>query len=862
MARKILQWYAGRAYLEDLLGDLDEVYEYQCTTSSKFKADLNYWKQVFSLLFSYGLKKRMRQSDYSNYYHKNSIAMFKNYFKIAIRNFSKHKLFTSLNIVGLALGMSICLLALSVSVAIYRSDDNQINKDRIFQINTQVFWNGEEKTFASTFYAVGDHVKDKYPFIDQVVKVESNFNPEVNHHGNLMDFRGYYGSEAFFKAFSFPFISGNRSDALSKPFSIVITKSVAEKLYKNEDPMGKTVETNLGTFTITGVIEDLKQTHMFFEVLASYSSIQKPDHQLASDWNHFRDNYVYVLLKEGIKKETLDEGLSQVAEKAETFHTDNKIALQSINLTQVVPRWNVSNALGIGWDQPSMLFFLFIGFLVLMPAVFNYTNLSIARALKRAKEIGIRKVVGAEKSQIKAQFIIETVLLSLLALGGSVLLFAPMQREFLGIIYAARVLDTSMGPALISVFIIFALLIGLFAGIFPAKFFSGLSPLNTLKGELNNSKINISGFKKGLFVFQFFVSLVFIIGVGTIARQYAYVLNTNHGFNTNNVLSIPLQGIDKQIAINELSNHPDVQDITTASSLPGVMVNDYEIVTPNEIDTLRVKRIFVGENFIDNLNIGLEWGNSESLQHSNQTEEMVIVNPEFIKASKVFNLQKDSLRFTLGDGTRCRIVGILSDMNFEPLSEEKEPIIMRQSIEKSTHALITVASTDIKKTIHQLDAIWTNIDQNIRFEARFLDDEIEEAYWFLLVQIKFFTYLSALAISISCLGLLGMVSYTTENRTKEIAVRKILGATNNSLYYLMTRDFVKLILVAAMIAIPFSYVFYDKLFLYFLIRYGLGLGVLEIIGGVGFLFLVGFLSIYWQTSKITRSNPSTKLRYE
>lgn len=864
LATRLLKWYAGKAEMEDLDGDLDELFQQDLIDYGRFKASLHYWSQILSLVFSYALKKRKRNSSYSNYYQTNSIAMLRNYFKIAVRNFSKHKLFTSLNIIGLALGMTICLLAIAISVAIFKSDSNQLNKERIYQLNTYISEDDEDRTLGSTFPAAGYYLEENYPFIEKVVKINSSFNPEVNHYGNLMNFHGYYADESFFQVFTFQLISGDPNSALSDPFNLVITKQVADRLYKNEDPIGKTLETADGTFTITGVMEDLKQTHFYFEMLSSYSTYKELNSGLnpKDDWSNLRNNYLYVLLKDEKDAKSLPGALAQVSEKANGFLDNATVTLESINLSQVVPRWNISNALGIAWDYPSIMFFFFIGSLILVPAIFNYTNLSIARALKRAKEIGIRKVVGAEKSQIKAQFFIETIILCVLALIISISLYTPMKNEFLELVYAAEVLDTSMGISQIVAFVSFAILIGLLAGAFPAKFFSKLNPLETMKGDIHQGKIGVSGFKKGLFIFQFFASLVFIIGVGTIARQYSYVLNTNHGFDSDNVLTVPFEGINKQLVMNELGNHPDVKSITSSSSLPGVLISNLIEITSNELDTIAVNQVFVGEGFQSQLDIALKWGNETDLDLSNQTEENVIVNAEFFKAIKVFNVQKDSMRFTLGDGTRCKVVGILDDMNFEPLTEDIDPLVLRTSLDNSNYALLTINTTDIKKTVTELEQVWENIDQNISFESRFLNDEIEDAYWMLLIQIQFFSYLSALSITISCLGLLGMVSYTTENRTKEVAVRKILGASTKSLYLLLTRDFVKLIMIASVLAIPFSYFFYDKLFLYFLIKYGLGLGPIEVITGIVFLFLVGFISIYFQTNKITRANPATKLRYE
>ena len=275
-----------------------------------------------------------------------------------------------------------------------------------------------------------------------------------------------------------------------------------------------------------------------------------------------------------------------------------------------------------------------------------------------------------------------------------------------------------------------------------------------------------------------------------------------------------------------------------------------------------MNQLYVGENFIENMGMDLIWGESGSNRTSTINEELVLVNEQFMKSIAVFEKQNDSLTFALSNGTKCRIVGILKDFNFEPLNQLINPLILRYSLEESNYALLTVNSKDIKGTIDNLDAIWTGIDQKAAFEAAFLDDEIEDAYFFLVVQIKIFGFLSSLAITISCLGLLGMVSYTTENRTKEIAIRKIMGASTKSLYYTLTKDFLKLIMISALIAIPISYFFYEMLFLNVLIRYGQGLGMMEIISSITFLFLIGFSAIYWQTSKVAKANPAGNLRHE
>ena len=864
LAVRLLEWSAGSAEIEDLMGDLEESFQEKAEKSGLFRARLHYFFQVLSLCTSYALRKRKKSASYSEYYAQNNLSMIHSYIKIAVRGFLKHKLFTSINVIGLALGMSICLLALSISVSILESDDFHKNKDRIYQINTTIQDANGEKTYGSVYPAVGNYLSEGYPFIEQQVKVNTGFQPEFDHQGNLMRFRGYYMDESFFDVFSFQLIRGNPATALAEPYSLVLTQSVAEKLYRDQDPMGKTLQTAQGTYTVTGVMPDLKQTHFYFELLTSYATYEqlRDTRGTVADWQAYRNNYLYVLLHSEDAVVALEEALTAGAAVANEWNPEQEISFSSIVLDEVVPRWNISNAIGIGWDYPAMLFFLFLGLLILLPAIFNYTNLSIARALKRAKEIGVRKVVGAEKRQIQTQFMVETVVMMMIALAGSLFFFVPLQTEFLSMVISAEVLNTSFRLSLILVFLLFGLIIGILSGLFPAVYFSRLNPIHTLKGDLQNRSVSVSGIKKGLFVFQFALSLFFLIGVATIARQYRHVLSHQHGFDSKQVLTIPFHTIDKQVAINELQAHPDVKDITTASSLPGILLPQFVEATSNATDTIAAGEVFIGENFIENLDMQLVWGESSDLYQSSQNEELVLVNEYFLQSIRVFNPQKDSLRFILADGTQCRIIGILKDFHFEPLDQTIAPLIFRYSLEKSQFALLTIQSTDIKKTITELDLIWQGIDQQAHFEPAFLEDEIESAYHFLKVQIKIFSFLGLLAIVISCLGLLGMVSYTTENRTKEIAIRKIMGASVPSIYLLLTRDFIRLIGFSALLAIPLSWVFYDQLFLYFLIRYGLGLGIWEIVGSVLFLFLVGFLFIYWQTSQVAQSNPATNLRYE
>lgn len=620
----------------------------------------------------------------------------------------------------------------------------------------------------------------------------------------------------------------------------------------------------MGSFRITGILKDPKESQFSFKVLTSFNTYELVNNigQENLDWKNYRNNYVYVTLPESSSQTQLDKALAECTQKASQINPLPDLAFRSMRVDHVIPQWLVFNNVGPEWDLPTILGLLAVGMLILLPAVFNYTNLSIARALRRAKEIGIRKVVGADKKQIKAQFIIETIILSIISLILGLGIYHIVAQEFLKIANGSEILNMEVTPSLIIAFIGCAIVVGALSGLFPALYFSKLGILDTLKGKVKNRTGSISGVRKGLFIFQFMISMFFIIGVGAIAKQYTHVFNYNLGFQSTNVLAIPFHNVDKQLVINELNNHPNVQSVTTTSSLPGLSLLDLDILIPNKKDTMLTHTIYVGDNFFQNMKMDLVWGNGLDKATSTANEQLVVVNQRFMRDNRIFDQTADSLMFEMADGRRCRIVGILQDMNFEPLSERIDPLLFFQSKEKSRFLLVSLKSDNIKRTIEEMDKLWHKVDQKAAFEPRFLDDDIEEAYDFLITQIKIFSFLSTMAISICSLGLLGMVSYTTENRTKEIAIRKIMGATIKNLYYTLTKDFIKLIAIASVVGIPLAYLFYDKFFLVVLMRYGKGLGVLEVAVGVIFLFAIGFFSIFWQTGKIARANPATKLRYE
>lgn len=862
-AEKLLKWYAGKADLEDMQGDLDEVYINHRQQKGKLKADITYWLQVFSLLFSYGLKRRKSKAAYSSFYYKNSFAMFKNYFKVALRNFAKQKLFTTINVIGLAMGMSVSLLILAVLSQVLQFDSFQENKDDLFRILTTETNDNETSTYATTSLGVYSDLKSNYPGIKDVVRISNRLRLTIDHHKNEIDINGGYTDPNFFEVFSFDLATGDESTALKDPNSLVLSKSLAQTLFADADPMGKILTTIEGEeYIITGILEEHPvQTHLKYDVLASFSTINQTSNS-ARDWTNYTSNYVYALMEEGKKEADLRSALTQLTSKSREYIDEGTISFQAQKFTSISPGKNLNqDNTPFDWLMTVLLFCL--GLLILIPACFNYTNLMIARALKRTKEIGIRKIVGSSRKQIRGQFMVESVLLSLIALVGSIFIFIFIRNEFSSMVIGADSLDLTLDPLMITFFIIFAVAAGLMAGLFPALYFSKLTPINSLKSEIKSRTGSISNIRKSLMVAQFAISLIFIIGVGVIWKQHKDILKYDLGFNKENILTVPLKGIDHQLVLNEFSSVPGVNNVAVSSIMPGIesgLGTSINYHPDNRMDSISSYMIEVDDQFLDMLNFKIKWGQSFNTQIQN-ADHSVLVNEEFMKIYRTVNPDLDSLTVMV-NGEKRNIRGVVNDFNFMQLNMGMRPLVISHAPAAARFALIRVDSEDIISTVAQLENKWESIESSIPFESYFLDHKIQESYQQAFGIIKIFGFLGVLSITISVIGLFGMVTYYTENRIKEVAVRKIMGASITDLYHALGGSFMKLIVLATVIATPLAYLFYDRLFVRMISKFSVGVGWTEISLSVLFMLIVGILPILWMITKISQVNPAENLRNE
>jgi putative ABC transport system permease protein len=868
-ASRLLAWFAGKADLEDIQGDMDEMYGQIKAANGSRAAKLYYWRQVISLIFSYALTRRKSHQALPDYYGSNRLSMIQNYFKVAVRNMAKQRLFTAINVLGLAMGMSASLLILAVIIQVLSFDDFHEKKDRIVRITTDVTDEDGNRVFATTTDAIYDQLSGNVIGIEAVTRLNYGLDYTVFHHDNEIEISGIYTDPTYFDLFSFDLKYGNKATALTKPYNIILSAKLANKLFPDIDPVGKTIQTiDKTTLTISGVLAaHPRQTHLHFDVLGSYSSIENTSYgrrSVKEKWNDYNSAYQYLLLNKNTDQENLIASFSTFSDQAKEIMPDKEVSFGLQAFTDISPGKNLfRDNTHFDWVGGLMLFFM--GFLILIPAVFNYTNLMIARSLKRAKEIGIRKVVGSSRSQIGYQFIVEAVLLSSVALIGTIIIFTIIRTEFLTLIIGSKSLDLSLSPLMLFCFSIFGLLTGVFAGIFPAIYFSKLAPLQSLRNAVSSSSVSISGLRKALIVGQFSISLIFIIGIAVIVKQHKDMLNYNIGFKKDNIIVVPLKGMDPDLLVNELSSIPGIAGVTSASIMPGVeaglgtthirQIDNYE-------DSMRLDQIFVDEQFISLLGFHVIWG--ENLTENNNPEiEKVLVNREFMKRNRILNQTEDSLIQYIDGTQKSMIVGVIEDFNFMQLNMGMSPLVVRYIDDNARFALVkTKPTADLIATLNQMEEKWAAIDDQSSFDSYFLDHRIEESYKSTLGTLKIFSFFGTLSICISCIGLLGMVVYFTENRMKEVAIRKIMGASILNLYQVLGGSFLKLLLIAVAIATPLAYFFYEILFVPLINKHSTGVGFMEMFGSVVFMLVLGLLPILWIVSRVANLNPADNLRSE
>lgn len=791
--------------------------------------------------------------------------MFRIFFKTAVRNISKNKFFAIVNVIGLALGMSLSLLYIALLFFLNTFDNFHPGKERIYRVTSQVHNKGDNPRYASAPVALAQKLKD-FAGVEKVVRINGSLNEEATYGEKKIRIEGYFADPEFFEVFNFPFVKGSGASAITNPNTIVLSENEAQKIFGTKEAVGETLKLEgYGNFLVTGIIKSLPEnTHFGFEAIASYSTLLSHQSTASADskdaWKAFKNNYVYFRLRSDAKAANIQRYLDGIA-KSQYAKEASQTSFKLQALNKIVPGPELWDQIGPNWGYFGLFLIGLMTLIVLIPACSNYINLSISQSLERMREIGVRKVMGGRKKQIIFQFIVESTTIVLIALALSILFSEVIRKELLSSMVETSPIDLRPTWQTFIGFGLFALLIGAITGFVPATYFSKISVLNALKGkELKGSGRSL--FRKIVLTTQFVISLGFIMAVIIIMRQYQYSVNYDLGFDQKNLLDVNLQNVDQQLFKNEFAKLPSVQKISMSSHILGTGATTHRFVKmSNGIDSMPVLSMSVDENFIPNTRLNLIAGKDFS-NNTFQNVRSIIVNEEFVKR---LNLKDPFTALgkpvALTDSNVYTIAGVLKDFHFSGLKDAIQPFFLESNPGKFRYANLKLASSDAVVSLAAMESVWKKIGGESKFSGQLLSEEIREVYNSYKIIMKLWSFLGLLAITVACLGLLGTVSFTIKKRVKEISIRKVLGATTQTLVLLLSKDFIKLAIIASVITIPAVYFLMDYV-LANTQHYSVQIGFVEIIVSLIIMMFFVLTTILSQTMKAANANPADNLRSE
>ncbi len=789
--------------------------------------------------------------------------MFKNYFKTAWRNMMKNKFYAFINIAGLTIGLTVGLLILLWVQDEYSYDSFHKNAPNIIKLENMVGTNASRQLWTSTTAPIGIMAKQQIPGIKDVVRITENYFYGLYKYGNksFSDERNYFTDAAFFNVFDFPIIKGNAVNPFPDRNSVVITESTARKFFGNADALGKiiTADDSVG-FKVTGIIKDFPknssiQGDMFFPVslLAQKRYVGATDgRNIDNDYSNF-DFDTYFLLQPGFSFDGFAKKLRDIHLSVKSDDTD--IGYVWMPLEKIHLYHSDGSEGGAGMVR----MFMIIAILILIIACINYVNLSTARSMLRSKEVSLRKIVGAARWQLFMQFIVETILLFVLATAIAltlVYMLMPLFNQVSGKNISINFNDYHIWIVIL-VTIAGTLVI---SSIYPAILLSSFEPVKALKGKISAS-ISSTVFRKVLVVIQFTFSIVLITGTIVIGNQLRYIQSKQLGYDKENVLTMPVIHMAPHLdAIRaDMMKQTGVKNVTWSSEDIidiGGQTGDNDWDGKQNGETVMLSPVNVDQNFIPFFKMQLAAGKNFVGDISDSTH--FILNESAVRAMRIKEpVIGKRIRLWNTEGT---ITGVLKDFNFQSVRTKIRPAIFYDHQKTYGQLYIRTTGKDLPGTIAAAKVEWNKYNAAFSFTYNFLDDKYKSLYESEQRTGLLFNIFAGIAIFISCLGLFGLAAYTAQVRTKEIGVRKVLGASVSGIIQLLAKDFMWLVLIAIVIAIPVAWYMMNKWLQEFAYKINIGWTVFAIAGLLA--VIIAFITISFQSIKAALANPVKSLRTE
>jgi len=840
-------------------GDIEEVYKSLIRETGILKARLWYWRQVVLAVPVFL---------YHSFYW--STAMFNNYFKIAFRNIKKHKGYSFINLAGLVFGLACCILILSYILYELSYDNYNEKADRIFRLGADGNIGQRDLRIPILPYSIASSLSREYPEVLNSVrlypmtwsgKVFVKYKDKQFYEENI-----YYAENSVFDIFTFPMIRGDHKTALETANSIVITEDMAKKYFGDEDPVGNFLKFNNQTdFKVTGVMKNVPEnSHLTFDMLCSFKTIYTSTMESQIDFRYF----TYILLQENCDYRELERKFSSIND--EYIDRFLKAAGGTINyFLEPVTRLHLYSDMLYNPPGTSDIKYIYIfsaiALFILFIASINFMNIATARSSIRAKEVGLRKTFGSDRSKIIKQFLSESLIYSFFSLILALILVKialPFFSTLAGIELTINYLDVKW---LIPGFFITTLIVGIIAGSYPAFILSSFQPVHVLKGNLKGTLH--SRFRSILVVAQFTISIILIIGTFIITNQLKFMKNKKLGFDKEQIVVLPVLNNNIQLSVNslkeEIKSINGVMSVASSSDVPGKPLSSRAGFIPEGFtadEALLMIHLQVDKDFIPAMGIKVKEGRNFSGEFATDTLESILINETAAKKIGWENPLGKTIQSGFVTGGKGIVIGVVEDFHLSSLQQEIEPCIIRNVPGYLNYISVRIRPENIPVTMGSLKKKWVKIIPGTLFEYFFLDESFDSLYRAEERLSAIFSYFTLIAIFIACLGLFGLASFTAERRTKEIGIRKVLGASIPGIVFQLSKEFLRWVLIANLIAWPVAYFTMNRWLQGFAYKTPIGIEVFVLSGilATG----IALITVSYQTVSAALSSPVESLKYE
>lgn len=795
-------------------------------------------------------------------------SMIINYLKITFRNIKRHKVFSIINLAGLTIGLTLCLLVVQETAALFSSDRFHENKDSIFRvISSGMKPNGERLEFATAPMPLEFELETLWE-VEEAVKIKSGFTDRIIFKDLDLRISGYFADKEFFRLFSFGLKTGDPDTALSEPYSIVLTQELAEKLFPDSDPMGQSIATKkLGTYKITGIIKKNTRriSHLQFECLATASTLASLESQqkippTLNNWKNRNDNYLYILTRKNSDPAKIESALSAIAKKHLPEEGSPSFYLQP--LAKISPGKRLINEISTHPSDEGIYSPLVIAGIILLIACFNYTNLSMAKSLSRAKEIGIRKVIGAHRRHLFNQLVGEAVFLSLLAMSAAVFFIRFFKSDLSRLIgEPVSIASHWPGPGLLFGFILIAVSTGFISGFLPALVLSKFNPVLILKDITKMRVFKRLTLRKILLVLQFGISFIFVTFTIIQFKQIRFMKNFDYGLDTRNIVNVSLQDVPFERFKQEIAGYVNILEISASGIVPGTPVTYGSFAKgKNNPEPIPFTYLPADENLIGCIGLELIAGQNFPEDTHMGREKFAILNETGVRILG-FASPADALgeTMTFEEGGPLEIIGVIK--NYVPnMYNPSEPMALRYVPRFFRYANIKFRENSYDETMLFIQDVWKEVGSEESLEYALYDEQLNQTSSIFAKEMRVSVFIAAAAILIAYSGLLGLVIFHTESKVKEIGIRKVLGATQADVIRFVSKGYVLLMFVASFLAAPFAWMTGQSFLQNFYHRTNMGFDVF--LFGFVLILVLGLCIVFSLTFRVAGTDPVESLRNE